>query len=165
MGFYRTLRVATHAEHLEIERLYVCSQVYNAVLDVWYKLVTPLGMFSGGVTIVVACFLTLRHTDVPWYIYFWFPYVAFLFAVTIFDTAYDGIVVIRASEATLTTLRSREMQYLRRMPTEERAAVIRRAKALRPVCFSIGSFTEFNMDVPVASWDEILNQLLFLLTF
>ena len=165
MGFYRTLQVDTHAEHLELERLYVCGQVYNTVLDIFYKLVVPPSLFKAGSAIVIAWYLTMRHIDMPWYIYSWFPYIGALFTVMTFALCYDGILVTRASEASLTTLRSTEMQYFLRLPIQERRAMIRRAKALRAAFFSVGNFTEFNIDVPISTWEEIVNQLFFLLTF
>ena len=164
MGFYRTLQVDTHAEHLELERLYICGQVYNRILDVFYKVTTPPSQFNAGLTIVLAWYLTMKHTDLPWYIYSMFPYTGVLVFGMLFTLGYDGILTIRASEASLTKLRSAEMQYFRLMPNQERAALIKRAKAFRPAFFSVGNFTEFNMDVPIGQWDEILNQLLFLLT-
>ena len=164
MYVYRSLRVVTHAQHLQLEWLYVCGQVYNTNLDVLYKLVVPPGMFNGGPTIVLTWFLTMRYSEVPWYIYMWFPYVAALFTVVLFALCYDGILAIRASEESLSTLRSMEKQYFLRMPIQERKAMIRRAKAFRPAFFSVGNFTEFNMDVTIGVWDEIVNQLMFLLT-
>ena len=54
MNFYRTIHVATHAQHLEMERLYVCGQVYNTILDIVHKLVVPPGIFNGGLAIVIS---------------------------------------------------------------------------------------------------------------
>ena len=149
---------------MKLEWLYVCGQVYNTVLDVWYKLVVPPAFFNGGVTIVIASFLTMRYTHLPWYIYIIFPYVAVLFTVILFALCYDGILAMRESEESLSILRSRQKQYFLRLPLEERKAMMRRAKALRTTFFSVGNFTEFNMEVPIGVWDEIVNQLMFLLT-
>ena len=78
---------------------------------------------------------------------------------------HDGIMTIQASENTLGSLRCTENPYLLSLPMKERMAILRRAKALRPAFFSVGDFTdEFNVDVPVGVWEEILNQLVFLLT-
>ena len=162
--FCRTLRVENRFQRLQLEQLYVCGQVYNKILDVWYKLVVPPAFLNGGLAIVLTWYLTIRHTDVPLYIYCLFPYIGALFTFMLFDMCYDGILVIRASEDSLTKLRSAEKQYFLRMPIHERMATMKRAKALRPAYFSVGSFTEFTMDVPVGVWDEIVNQLLFLLT-
>ena len=162
--FYRTLQVENRFQRLQLERLYVCGQVYNKILDVWYKFVVPPAFLNGGFAIVIAWYLTIRHTELPLYIYCVFPYAGILFTVMLFDLCYDGILVMRASEDSLTKLRSTEKQYFLRMPIDERMAMVKRARALRPAFFSVGSFTEFTMDVPVGAWDEIVNQLLFLLT-
>ena len=42
--------------------------------------------------------------------------------------------------------------------------MIMRAKALRPTVITVGNFTEFSMNVTVGVWDEMVNQLLFVLT-
>ena len=164
MILYRTIRVATHAQHLKLERLYICGQVYNTILDVIYKLVSPPGIFNSGLIIVLTWFLTMRHSQVPWYIYMWFPYIAILFTVVLFALCYDGILAIRASKKVLSILRSNEKQYFLRLPAEDRKAMMRRAKALRPAFFSVGNFTDFNVDVPIGVWNQIVNQLVFLLT-
>ena len=41
----------------------------------------------------------------------------------------------------------------------------KRGKATRPLNYRIGEFMEFSLDVPMGIWDEILNQLVFLLSF
>ena len=86
------------------------------------------------------------------------------YSVILFDLCIDGIMVIRASEESLGILRCREEEYFLRIPIHERAAMLKRAKALRPAFFNVGSFSEFNVNVPIGTWDEIVNQLLFLLT-
>ena len=127
-------------------------------------MVVPPAFLNAGLTIVLAWYLTIRHTELPLYIYCVFPYAGILFTFMLFDLCYDGILVMRASEDSLTKLRLAEKQYFLRMPTDERMAMMKRAKALRPAFFSVGSFTEFTMDVPVGVCDEIVNQLMFLLT-
>ena len=116
---------------MELERLYAVGQVYNKVLDAYYKFMVPPAVFGGGAAIVFLSFVTLRHTELPLYIYWLFPYMTISFSVVLFDLCYDGILVIRASEASLSTLRSKEGQYFRRLPIEEQKAMSRRAKALR----------------------------------
>ena len=149
---------------MELERLYAVGQVYNKVLDAYYKFMVPPAVFGGGAAIVFLSFVTLRHTELPLYIYWLFPYMTISFSVVLFDLCYDGILVIRASEASLSTLRSKEGQYFRRLPIEEQKAMSRRAKALRPAFFSVGNFAQFDMSMPIGVWDEMVNQLMFLLT-
>ena len=50
------------------------------------------------------------------------------------------------------------------MPLMERMAALKRAKALRHTYGNVGIVAEYSIDVPVGVWDEILNQILFLLT-
>ena len=159
------MRVDTYAQHLELERLYILGQVYNTILDVWYKFTVPPAFLNGGIAIVFAWYATIRHKDeLPLYIYWLFPYIATVFTIILFDLCFDGILVIRASEDSLSTLRSKERRYLVGVPVQERVRMSKRAKAIRPAFFSVGNFTEFNMNVPIGVWDEIVNQLMFLLT-
>ena len=117
-----------------------------------------------GTAVALGMYISIRHTQLPVFIYCLFPYVAVLFLVEIFDLCHDGILTIRASEDVLSRLRSTENGYLYRLPMEERMSIQKRGKALRPAFFSVGNYTQFNFDVPVGVWEEILNQTVFLLT-
>ena len=141
-----------------------CGQVYNKVLDVWYKFVDPSSLLMGGTIIVLGLYVSLRHTELPVLIYYFFPYIATFFAAILFDLCHDGVLVIRASEYTLSALRSSDGAHFVSIKVEDRMAMLKGARALRPAFFSMGEFTEFNMNVPVGIWDEILNQIMFLLS-
>ena len=76
---------------------------------------------------------------------------------------------MRASEGSLGFLRSKEKQYLLGLPVEERRVRYKTAMALRPALFNVGDFADYHdsrglMELPITVWDEMLNQLLFLLT-
>ena len=124
----------------------------------------PPAVFGTCAVIVLTSFVAARHTELPLYIYWLFPYIAITYWIILFDLCYDGILVIRASEGSLSKLRSREEQYFCRLPIEEQKAMNKKAKALRPAFFTVGSFTEFNINVPIGAWDEIVNQFMLLLT-
>ena len=152
------------AEQLKLERLDVVVQIYNKLFDAWYKLVTPPSLFAAGSVTVLCMYATIRNTDLPLLLYLIFPYMTVVITVIMFDICLDGVQAIIAAEDVLSRLKSTEMGYLSRMTVEEKMAMLKRAKALRIVSASVGIFGEYSMDVPVAAWDEIVNQIMFLLT-
>ena len=77
---------------------------------------------------------------------------------------YDVFLLTRDSEDIMRHLLSYDAPYLRPMPKALRTQVLKRAKAMRVLEFPVGEFADFNMNLPIAMWDEILNQVLFLLS-
>ena len=161
---FRTLPTTNADQGLELERCYKCGQVYNKLLDLWYKFVVPKGFVNAGLAIVMSAYVSIRHTELPPLLYAYFPYSTVVVAVVAFGLCYDGILIIRASEETLGRLKFLDSENVMALSRADRLAVIRRVKALRPAYFSVGDFTGFNMGVPIGVWDEIINQLVFLLT-
>ena len=107
---------------------------------------------------------TIRRTELPLLLYPLFPYMTAIFTVIMFDICRDDVVSIRVSEDVLSRLRSTAMEYLKQMPVLEKLTMLKRAKALRHIYGNVGIVEEYTIDVPVGVWDEILNQILFLLT-
>ena len=58
-----------------------------------------------------------------------------------------------------------EAEHLRGMTKKQRMNIMKRAQALRAVNFPTGPFAEFSLNVTINIWEEVLNQLLFLLSF
>ena len=143
---------------------YVHLQLFNRIFDTWWQGVYPPGLVSVAISVVITFYVTLRHTDLPWFVYIFFPYCGVTCLAFIFWVAYDVVSVQRESEAILGLLQSTSGSYLGRLGREERLAMVKRAKAMRPLAFNVGNFNEFSLAVPLGAWDEMLNQLLFLLT-
>ena len=135
--------------------------MYTKVVNVWFKFIAPNGLVNVGLAIVMGAYVSIRHTELPPLLYAYFPCATAVMAGVFFGLCYEGILIIRASEDTLGRFRSLENTATSQ---SERLAVSRRVKALRPAIFNVGDFTEFNMGVPIGVWDEIINQLVFLLT-
>ena len=64
----------------------------------------------------------------------------------------------------LENLQSRTASYFYRLEPAEKKELMRRAKALQPVRIAMGEFAEVTMEVYMSILDEILNQLIFLLS-
>ena len=116
-------------------------------------------------TMIVTTFVSIRYTELPIYYYVVFPNTAFTLMLIIFWLSYDGVLFTRASEDILSTLLSYEAPYVRQMPRAVRVQVMKRARAMRVIEFPIGEFADFSINLPITIWEEVLNQVLFLLSF
>ena len=147
------------------ERLYICWELYNRICCVWVKFMLPPTLFSVSLTIIVTAFISIRYTELPFMYYIFFANTAFTLLLIIFWISYDEVLITRDSEDVLGQLWSYEVPYLRSMPKRERTKIMKRSKAMRIIDFPIGEFADLTINFPVAVWDEILNQVLFLLSF
>ena len=77
----------------------------------------------------------------------------------IFWQSYDMFRTIRASEDIL----GHHAAYFQGITRAERIEMMKRSKAMRPVVFSLAD-SQFSLNLPINAWDEILNQILFLLS-
>ena len=94
----------------------------------------------------------------------WLPIIA---GVTISLTTWiflDAVWAKRAADEVLENPQSRTEDCYGRLPLTERKELVRRARALQPLYLGLGDFTELSFDVIISVWDEVLNQLLFLLS-
>ena len=147
--------------------MYICLQLHLRIVQDWIRFAlvpTVFGMITG----VLACaYATIRYSHIlPMYLYVTFPFIAAVLMLNIFWTSYDAVLVVRASEyILLRTLRNQEAEYLQWLSRAEKVKVLKRARAMRVLKFPVGSFTTFSLRVPVVIWDEVLSQLLLLLSF
>lgn len=147
----------------KMEHLYICHELYNRVCYVWVKFMLPPTIFGVSLTIIVTTFISIRYTELPFMYYIFFANTAFTLMLIIFWLSYDLVLITRDSEDIMSQLLSYEAQHLRHMSKRERTEAMKRAKAMRVIEFPIGEFADFAISVPVAIWEEILNQVLFLL--
>ena len=82
----------------------------------------------------------------------------------LFWVIYDLFLVTRDSEDIMRKMLKYDTPYLRPMPKDLRTKVLKRAGAMRVFDFPVGGFADMNMNLPISVWDEILNQILFLLS-
>ena len=149
----------------QVERLYICYELYSRVCNVWLKFMLPPTIFSVSLTIIVTSFVSIRYTELPFLFYILFPITAFTLMLIILWISYDAVCITRDSEDILRQLSASEAPYLRSTPRRAKAEIMKRVRAMRVVGFPIGEFAVFSIDVPIAVWEEILNQVLFLLSF
>ena len=158
------IRVANLTSHRALEKLYIFMEVYNSVFSKWLKFMVAPTLFAISCGMIVVFYVTLRHTELPILLYVVFPYAGLTMLVILFWISYDATVVIQASEKLLSQLRSDGSQYLAGLSREEKIRILLRSRAMRPLAFPIGNFTNFSLAVPANIWDEVLNQIVFLLS-
>ena len=161
----RSVKITDLEVRAKVERVYICFELYNRVCYVWEKFMFPPTIFSVSLTIIVTGFVSIRYTGLPFMYYIFFPNTAFTLMLIIFWLSYDGVLLTRDFEDILGQLWSYEAPYLQSMPKIERTKVMKRAKAMRVVEVPIGEFADFTIMLPITIWEEVLNQILFLLSF
>ena len=149
---------------LKVERLYRSGKLYNLVIMRWLKVTSVLLLSSTSAAITLLLYATITASGLPMLIHCWLPIIA---GVTISLTTWiflDAVWAKRAADEVLENLQSRTEDCYGRLPLTERKELVRRARALQPLYLGLGNFTELSFDVIISVWDEVLNQLLFLLS-
>ena len=150
---------------MELWRRYMPLKIFNAASRNWVKFMINPTIFSTSSSIIVCFYVTLRHTEIPTYIYVGFPYVGVSLLALIFWLSYEVTMLIRSTDAIVGTLTSTEDDYFRELPKQQKQFLVKLGKSTRSFSYPMGDFMDFSLDVPAGIWDEIINQLVFLLTF
>ena len=149
---------------MKVEGFYRCVKLYNVIFRNWSGSVIVLAIFSGSACITAALYMTCRPSGLPVFIYCVFPIAAMAALFAIYRICYDAVMAKRTGDEVLGNLQSRTAGYFYGLELAEKKEMMRRAKALQPVRIAMGGFAEITMEITVGIWDEILNQLLFLLS-
>ena len=149
----------------QVEHLYICQELYGRVCYIWMKVMLPPTIFSFSVAIIICTFVSIRHTGLPIYLYVIFPYTGFTLLFITFWLSYDIALITRDLENIRLQLLSNESQYLGQKSKRERKELMMRARAMRVSEFPVDDFADFSLNVPIVVWEEVMNQVLFLLPF
>ena len=96
--------------------------------------------------------------------YYPYPFGTLVLFV-IFWISYDIMLVKRTAEDRISRFASHDgAPYLGRISRQQRELVVKRAAAMKVLEFPIGDFADLSLDLPVMVWEEVLNQVLFLLS-
>ena len=159
------MRVSSARSWVELRRRYYPLQVYSCALNSWVKFMIVPTMSSIASTIIVTIFVTLKYRELPILIHLGFAWIGFSFSVLAFWFALETLSNIQSSEAIVEMLSRRHEQYFMDLSRTDRLYLIKWATATRQLVFQVGDFTDYSIGVMTAFWEEIINQLLFLLTF
>ena len=152
------------ASRRKVERLYVCLQIYHHAHCSWWNWTLPSTYFALSSTVILAMYIGVRHTELPWYLYwvFWLAGVGVL--LQIFGVGYDVMLAKEDSEEIVGQLQSSAGTALQIFSLDEKRKILKRSKAMTGLQFGIAGLANYSWAVPLGAWDEILNQLLFLLS-
>ena len=148
-----------------LERLYICLQHHFRVYRIWIKFEMPPLLSSVSVAVIVAAFVSIHYTELPMILYLVYPNTAFNLMFMVFWLSYDIVRIVRASDEIIGRLQSENADYLRPLSRAMRMQVLKRARSLKQIEYPVGEFSELTLNLPIALWEEILNQVLFLLSF
>ena len=146
-----------------VEKLYISLELHKNIFSLWVKFMIMPTIFGISCGVIVTIYVSIRHTELPFYFYMFFPYTGVMLMFVVFWFSYDAVCILRHSEEVLNGLLDYEAKHLR--GKGQKMNVMKRASALRAINFPMGSFAEFSLNVPINIWEEVLNQLLFLLSF
>ena len=160
----RELCVTDAESRRELEKLYITMQVYNKVLTKYVKFFLPLTIFTVSCAVILAIYITIRGRELPFLLYCIFP-VAGASIIGLCNLNCMEIVKIKiCSENIVSTLQSSTPPCLQQMMYIERLAALKRAKSMRPASFPVGDYGEVSYSLAVNTWEEVLDQLLLLLS-
>ena len=164
--FRRNMRENTLPERKDLQRLYIHGQIYHRQLSEWVRVaMVPIFFSTGGaITLLLYAPLKHRHT-IPGYFSAACIYIAVILTANMVSGSLDIVKTTASSEQVIFTLQSKlASSTLRFVRMPEEGGHLKRSMALRSLTFPFGSFESFTLGVPIVFVEEILNQLLFLLT-
>ena len=146
-------------------RAYIQLQVYNRVFSEWARIVYPPGYFCIGGTAVVWLYVALAHSgSVPGLLCAALAYLSAALVSCVFLLTSDTLKVTRESETVIMTLQTKTKSSRSESERMAQLVLLKRAKAIRPVAHPVGNFSSVTLGVLIVFVEEIINQLLFLLT-
>ena len=165
MEFYRSAPITNMQEREELEFLYIVLEVQTKIFRRWGTIFVFPALVNFGCGAILCLYIPIKYTEVPTIFNFCFLFVAAVILGVVFWLSFDTVLVIRGTEELLGKLRTLDRAGRERRVTDlTQLRFLKRAKACRPLEIPVGSFGEFSLEVPVIMGDEILNQLLFLLS-
>ena len=150
----------------DVEQMYINWQLFCYTARSWYKIhITPI---IGGIScaIVIYTFVAIKFTNLPLLVYLIFPVAGVVHMTLLMLGVYDAVVANDLSEQVIAQkLMSFETGELQEVPRISRKNLGRRVKALMPISVPVGTFTDVRFNLMVTILEEIMNQVLFLLSF
>ena len=161
---HRKIKIRNLESWMKAERKYRRMRLYNTLYMNWIKFMVVWSLFCWIAGITFLLYVTFGPSGLLFLVFIGCPASAEVSMVIVTWLCYDAVVAKRAADEAMESLRSRVAPYFQRLTQAEKLEVMKRAQALRPVYIAVWEFAEFTLDVPVNLWDEVINQLLFLLS-
>ena len=168
LAFFSGIHVKNAAIRRQLTKLYIEFEVINTLINSAIGNTLPFAFLAMGTDVVIGLFLFLRHFKVLLEIVNIVAAIVGLFCLgTLLNILWACCNTVRAIEQSkmlLQTLRSAQDPYFRALARREQLELLKRAKAMKDFHVALGHFGKFGLDFVVAMWDEIVSQLLFLLS-
>ena len=159
------MEISDEGQWEKVEKAYKYLNIVSGILMNYMKnMIAPiLFVASGGV--VALLYVTIRPSGLHVLIYCWFPLAGVSVMGIVLWTCYDFVIVKRLADEVLGRLQDVKCQrFYRQLEKGRQMEMLRRGRALRPLSLRVGEYADFSFTVTYNIWDEILNQLLFLLS-
>ena len=164
MKFLINRHVTTDLEsHVRQLELYNRLRISVKIVVTWLQSALLPYLFCVGSSVVFMVYLVLRNQSLPRVVGLIMTYTAVVILVSIFIVSLDVMAIIQASEGVVQNLLSPQHGYYRDADPIVKAGLLKAARALRPIELPIGHFAKFDLGVTQVMYEEMLNQLLFLL--
>lgn len=156
--------MANIRDRQSVEQLYVNLLLSRNLTAEFLRIILGPYVFAGFLGIVIATFVTVKHSKMPIYVYAFFPVAAAAGLMIQFLNIYGGMYVIRICNNILRRLLSADHACLTRLPRKDRQLFMLKARSLRPVSLPLGDFAKFSLSSMWNLSKEIVNQVLLLLS-
>ena len=164
MLYCRKIRIRDLDSWKKVERMCDSMRLFNILVMNWlYYFLGPiiLGVCSG---IVLMLYISVRQSGLPPMLHYCMLPLAFGTIMAVSWLWYDVVTMNREADVVIESLQSRSHRFLRDLEPSGRAHLFRKARALRSVHLTIGQFSDITLEGLVGIWDEVVNQLMFLLS-
>ena len=144
--------------------MYVSMRLCNVLFMNWlYYFLGPIiaGICSGVVLLLYIC---VRQSGLPPALHYCMPFLAVGTIMALSWLWYDGVTMKREADEVKASLQSRSHNFLWKLEPGERQHLFHKARALKPLYLTIGQFSNITLEGLVGVWDEVVNQLMFLLS-
>ena len=155
----------TSASHGELTHLYNTLLLHNKLFASWFSVTICPVLVSLCACITIFFYVAIANENMPGILNFMFWYSAFLIAGIVFWTLFEIVGVITSAQVLLQRLEQTDGLSIKGSSKLENKYIDCKVKSMRPISFPAWKFGEVSISVPEGCWDEILNQLLFLLSF
>ena len=145
-------------------RQFLCLRIYCVLLNEWLRLLLIPTIFTLRTGISFCLYIVLRHGGISGWLVVIASYVGLTMLGMFMAQSYDAVTGLILMEDVVQTLKSTRERYFRDMTVRRRLYFVKLGRAVRAPRFDVGSFMEFSIEIPLAIVDEVIGQLLFLLS-
>ena len=164
-NFNRQMKVVDLESREEVERMFVCWQLCEKMARPWLKPHSVSIIVSVGCAATIYIFMAVKYTNLPTLLYSAVAIMGPGFLLLLAVRMYDCVIASQLSGGVLVDqLMNLTAPGLRNLPRKMQQELMKKSKAMRPIAFAVGSFTDVQYTVMMAIWEEVLNQVLFLLS-